>query len=321
MKISQSLALALLISGSLSIGSCGDGKKSASESTILNDSTNNVKQSQTLSADDVNYASGVIATLSLKEQLGVADSDINAEEIAKSALAFMNGEISEAKTKELSDFSKNEASRLMELKKSGKQGKMDSKMNTVVGLFFGTNLKMSGITKEKFNKAEFTKGITDAIAGNAKYNLQTAQATIQQYVQQTIAASAGKNAEDGKKFLAENLKKNPNLKTTASGIQYEILKAGSGEKPKATDQVTTHYRGTLIDGSEFDSSFKRGTPADFPINGVIKGWTEILQLMPKGSKWKVYIPSNLAYGEQGPPNIGPNQTLIFEIELLKINGK
>ena len=237
-------------------------------------------------------------------------------------LTYLNGEISEEKIKELSDFSKNEANRLMELKKLGKPGKMDPKMNTVAGVIFGTNLKMSGITKEKFNKAEFLKGINEAIAGNSKFDLNSAQITIQQYVQQSTASAAGKNAEDGKKFLEENLKKNPKLKTTASGIQYEVLKAGSGEKPKATDKVLTHYHGTHIDGTVFDSSVDRGEPIEFPLNGVIKGWTEILQLMPKGSKWKVYIPSDLAYGAQGSQGgIGQNETLIFEIELLKVNGK
>jgi FKBP-type peptidyl-prolyl cis-trans isomerase FklB len=307
--------------GLISTSSCTE-KKSTNESTILNDSTKtgNTK-TQSVDIVDVNYAMGLLTALSLRDQLGAAESDINAEEISKTTLAFLNGELSEAKTKELTEFSEKESKRLMELKQSGKTGKMDPKMNLVAGLIFGTSMKKNGITKDKYNKDEFKKGITETITGKAKFDLNSAQNILQQYFQQAIEATAAKNAADGKKFLEENLKKNPNLKTTASGIQYEILKAGSGEKPKATDQVTTHYRGTLIDGSEFDSSFKRGTPADFPVNGVIKGWIEILQLMPKGSKWKVYIPSNLAYGEQGPPNIGPNQTLIFELELLKINGK
>jgi FKBP-type peptidyl-prolyl cis-trans isomerase FklB len=307
--------------GLISTSSCTE-KKSANESTILNDSTKtgNTK-TQSVDIADVNYAMGLLTALSLRDQLGAAESDINAEEISKTTLAFLNGELSEAKTKELTEFSEKESKRLMELKQSGKPGKMDPKMNLVAGLIFGTNMKKNGINKDKYIKEEFKKGIIETISGKAKFDLNSAQNILQQYFQQAIEATAAKNAADGKKFLEENLKKNPNLKTTASGIQYEILKAGSGEKPKATDQVTTHYRGTFIDGSEFDSSFKRGTPADFPVSGVIKGWIEILQLMPKGSKWKVYIPSNLAYGEQGPPNIGPNQTLIFELELLKINGK
>jgi FKBP-type peptidyl-prolyl cis-trans isomerase FklB len=322
MKYSNIFLFLLIAISLFSIGSCAD-KKSANESTILNDSTKtgNTK-TQSVDISDVNYAMGVLTALSLRDQLGAAESDINAEEISKTTLAFLKGELSEAKTKELSEFSEKEAKRLMELKKSGKPGKMDPKMNLVAGLVFGTNMKRNGINKDKYNKDEFTKGITETIAGKAKFDLNSAQNILQQYFQQAIEASAAKNAADGKKFLEENLKKNPNLKTTASGIQYEILKAGSGEKPKATDKVTTHYRGTLIDGTEFDSSFKRGAPTDFPVNGVIKGWIEILQLMPKGSKWKVYIPSDLAYGPQGSQSgIGPNETLIFELELLKINGK
>ena len=128
-----------------------------------------------------------------------------------------------------------------------------------------------------------------------------------------------RQADRNKTFLAEN-KKKPEVVTLPSGLQYQILTKGTGATPKATDKVSTHYRGTLIDGTEFDSSYSRGQPATFPVNGVIKGWTEALQLMTIGSKWKLFIPSELAYGERGsPPKIGPNATLIFEIELLGIN--
>lgn len=128
-----------------------------------------------------------------------------------------------------------------------------------------------------------------------------------------------KNAEAGEKFLAEN-KKKEGVKTLPSGLQYKIIKTGKGAKPKATEQVVAHYRGTLIDGTEFDSSIKRGEPATFPLNRVIPGWTEALQLMTVGSKWELYIPSHLAYGKQSPPGspIGPDSTLIFEVELLDI---
>ena len=119
--------------------------------------------------------------------------------------------------------------------------------------------------------------------------------------------------------MIDNKKKNKKLKTTASGIQYLVIKKGKGPKPGPEDKVLTHYHGTHIDGSVFDSSVDRGEPIEFPLNAVIAGWTEILQLMPKGSKWKVFIPSELAYGEQGSQGgIGPNETLIFEIELLSI---
>lgn len=126
------------------------------------------------------------------------------------------------------------------------------------------------------------------------------------------------NSAKGKAFLEEN-KKNPKVKTTASGLQYEVITEGNGPKPVATDKVTVHYVGTTIDGKEFDSSIRRGEPASFNLNGVIKGWTEGVQLMSVGSKYKFYIPSELAYGERGAgENIGPNEVLIFEVELIKI---
>lgn len=134
------------------------------------------------------------------------------------------------------------------------------------------------------------------------------------------AASPEENKAAGEKFLAENTKK-PNVKTTASGLQYEVLTPGKGKtNPAATDNVTVHYKGTSLDGKEFDSSYSRGKPTSFPLNGVIPGWTEGVQLMTEGAKYKFYIPSTLAYGENGAGGaIGPNETLIFEVELIKIN--
>lgn len=133
-------------------------------------------------------------------------------------------------------------------------------------------------------------------------------------------AFADTPTQKGDDFLKENAKKDSSVKTTASGLQYKVLKEGEGKSPKATDMVTVHYRGTLIDGTEFDSSFKRGEPALFPLNRVIKGWTEGVQLMKEGGKYRFFIPPQLAYGERGTPGgpIGPNETLIFEIELLKV---
>ncbi|MCQ4163704.1 FKBP-type peptidyl-prolyl cis-trans isomerase [Tahibacter harae] len=130
-------------------------------------------------------------------------------------------------------------------------------------------------------------------------------------------AKAETNKKAGDEFLAKN-KGKKGVTTTASGLQYEVVKAGTGPKPKDTDTVQVHYTGTLLDGTKFDSSVDRGEPATFPLKGVIPGWTEGLQLMPVGSKYKFYIPSNLAYGESGPPPIGPNAMLTFEVELLKI---
>jgi FKBP-type peptidyl-prolyl cis-trans isomerase FkpA len=134
------------------------------------------------------------------------------------------------------------------------------------------------------------------------------------------AGTPSENKAAGEKFLVENAKK-PAIKSTPSGLQYEVLTPGTGKiNPKATDTVTVHYKGTSIDGKEFDSSYSRGEPTSFPLNGVIPGWTEGVQLMTEGAKYKFYIPSALAYGENGAGGaIGPNETLIFEVELLKIN--
>jgi len=130
-----------------------------------------------------------------------------------------------------------------------------------------------------------------------------------------------KNKKDGDAFLAEN-KGKEGVVALPSGLQYKILKAGDGEKPKSTDTVVCNYRGTLLNGKEFDSSYKRGQPATFPVSGVIKGWTEALQLMPVGSKWQLFIPPDLAYGDRGAGNdIAPGATLIFEVELLSIQPK
>ena len=142
---------------------------------------------------------------------------------------------------------------------------------------------------------------------------------IQDYMMEMQAKQSEKTVKEGQEFLAKNGQRE-GVVTTESGLQYEILKEGNGPKPTADSKVTTHYHGTLIDGTVFDSSVDRGQPATFPVNGVIAGWTEALQLMPVGSKWKLFVPSNLAYGERGAGGqIGPNTTLIFEVELLSID--
>ena len=169
------------------------------------------------------------------------------------------------------------------------------------------------------------KGLKDGVAGDkvllTEEEFKKVMMTMQSEVQEKQAKLQGeqgkKNKEEGKKFLAKNAKRK-GVKTTKSGLQYEVIKAGTGKSPKATDQVETHYRGTLINGKEFDSSYKRGQPATFPLNRVIPGWTEALQLMKEGAKWKIFVPSELAYGARGPSGIGPDSTLIFEIELLSV---
>jgi FKBP-type peptidyl-prolyl cis-trans isomerase FklB len=171
-------------------------------------------------------------------------------------------------------------------------------------------------------------GLKDALAGkeaslSKEEREKTLQAFQKEMMEKQMAASkeaATKNAAEGEKFLTENKKKD-GVKTTASGLQYKVLKEGSGASQKETDTVVTNYKGTLLDGTEFDSSYKRNEPASFPVNRVIKGWTEALQLMKPGAKYQLFIPSALAYGERGAGQlIGPNATLIFEVELLSIKA-
>lgn len=197
------------------------------------------------------------------------------------------------------------------------------KLSYSIGMDIGENLKQESVDVDPDLLA---KGLKDSYGGRKTIlTEEEARETIRGF-QQTLAAKgaetmkkvAEKNKKDGEKFLAENAKK-PGVKTLPSGLQYKELAAGTGKSPKATDTVTVNYRGTLIDGKEFDSSYKRGTPATFPVSGVIAGWTEALQLMKEGAKWQLFIPSNLAYGERGAGrDIGPNAALIFDVELISI---
>src|SRR5436853_2178821 len=172
--------------------------------------------------------------------------------------------------------------------------------------------------KVDINPDMIVTGIKDAIAGKPQLTQDQVKDVMAQFekdMEQKQKQAGEKNKADGAKFLEEN-KKKPGVKTTASGLQYKAEKEGTGAQPKATDMVTVNYRGTLIDGTEFDSSYKRGQPATFPLNGVIKGWTEGLQLMKQGSKYQFFVPSNLAYGERSVgPDIAANATLIFDVEL------
>ena len=190
------------------------------------------------------------------------------------------------------------------------------KVSYSIGMNIGFNLSRQ---KVEVNPDVLTAGIKDAIAGKPQLTpdqVKDVMAQFEKDMEQKQKQAGEKNKADGTKFLEEN-KKKEGVKTTASGLQYKVVKEGTGPQPKATDTVTVNYRGTLIDGTEFDSSYKRGQPASFPVNGVIKGWTEALQLMKVGSKYQVFIPSNLAYGERSvSPEIGPNAALIFDVELL-----
>src|SRR5438094_9814981 len=190
------------------------------------------------------------------------------------------------------------------------------KVSYSIGMNIGANLSRQ---KVDINSDVLAAGIKDAIAGQTQLTQDQVKDVMQQFekdMEQKQKTAGEKNKTDGVKFLEEN-KKKEGVKTTASGLEYKVLKEGTGPQPKATDMVTVNYRGTLIDGTEFDSSYKRGQPATFPLNGVIKGWTEAVQLMKVGSKYQLFVPSNLAYGERAvSPDLSANSTLIFEVELL-----
>ncbi len=190
------------------------------------------------------------------------------------------------------------------------------KVSYSVGLQIGFNLSRQ---KVDINPDILAAGIKDALAGKPQLNpdqIKEVMTAFEKDMEQKQKEAGDKNKTEGAKFLEEN-KKKEGVKTTGSGLQYKVLKEGNGAQPKATDTVTVNYRGTLINGTEFDSSYKRGQPATFPVNGVIKGWTEALQLMKVGSKYQLFIPSSLAYGERAvSPDLSANSTLIFEVELL-----
>jgi FKBP-type peptidyl-prolyl cis-trans isomerase FklB len=197
------------------------------------------------------------------------------------------------------------------------------KISYIIGTDIGKNLKKQSID---VNPELLFKGIKDAFAGD-KFLLtdQEIQEVMGAFQQEMIAKQSEKmsklaavNKKEGEAFLDANKKKDSVI-TLPSGLQYKVVVEGTGKTPTVNDTVTTHYRGTLIDGTEFDNSYKRGEPATFPVNGVVAGWTEALQHMKAGSKWKLYIPSNLAYGDRGAGQlIGPGATLIFDIELISV---
>ncbi len=194
------------------------------------------------------------------------------------------------------------------------------KISYAVGRQIGDSIKNSGLDIDvdifAASVAETMAGKSDRLTEAEKMQVSAA---MQKQQQEHAAKTTSTNKSKGQEFLTKNAKKD-GVKVLPSGLQYKVLTAGSGKSPGSSDSVTVHYRGTLIDGTEFDSSIKRGQPATFPVNGVIKGWTEALQLMKEGAKWQLFIPSDLAYGERGAgANIGPHATLIFDVELIKIN--
>lgn len=205
-----------------------------------------------------------------------------------------------------------------------KANNMETKdtVSYLVGFSMGSNMKS---IPYQFNVEDFLKGVQTALEGkDSGFEPAQIQAILTEWQQGLQRKANEKNLENkvkGKQFLADNLKNDPAVKQTASGLQYKMLVEGKGKSPKATDVVKVHYTGTLIDGTVFDSSVKRGEPISFPLNGVIAGWTEGLQLMKEGGKCMLYIPSELAYGDGDNGPIPGGSTLIFEVELLEVNPK
>ena len=198
------------------------------------------------------------------------------------------------------------------------------KVSYSIGISVGNNLKKDSVA---FTPEAFLRGVMDAGADSAhrlmtdkeiEETMTTFRQELQEKKMENAKAAGMKNKSEGEAFLTENAKK-PGVVSLPSGLQYRIITEGKGKKPTASSTVTTQYRGKLLDGTEFDSSYKRGQPATFPVSGVIKGWTEALQMMKEGSRWELYIPASLAYGEHGAGGvIPPNATLIFEIELVSV---
>jgi FKBP-type peptidyl-prolyl cis-trans isomerase len=208
------------------------------------------------------------------------------------------------------------------VEKSGMFKTEMDKVSYIIGTQIGGNMKKAEVD---INLELLMQGIKDTLEGKEpaldQAEMQKVYSAWQQEMREKQIAKQKKEAADnlaaGTAFLEAN-KAKEGVKVLPSGLQYKVITEGTGNIPTADDKVKTHYRGTLIDGTEFDSSYKRGTPAEFPVKGVIKGWVEALQLMKEGAKWELYIPANLAYGERGRPGIPANSTLIFEIELLEI---
>jgi FKBP-type peptidyl-prolyl cis-trans isomerase len=196
-------------------------------------------------------------------------------------------------------------------------GDLKSKGSYGIGVSMGTQLRGAGLTPETVSTERLFQGLRDALSGKAKMSAAEQQ-NIMAYVQSVQKTIGDTNHAAARKFLAENGKKK-DIVTTASGLQYHVITPGGGDSPKPTDQVTVNYRGTLLDGTEFDSSYKRGEPATFPVNGVIPGWQEALVLMKPGAKWQLFVPPELAYDMRSPPAIPPGSMLIFDVEMIKVN--
>jgi len=196
------------------------------------------------------------------------------------------------------------------------------KFSYALGMSLGNNLRRSGIPLDEIDPNAIMEGVKEGYdLSKARLTESEARDVIMSTQREARTRLAEKNKKEGEKFLEEN-KKKEGVVTLPSGLQYKVIAEGSGDSPKPDDMVTVNYRGTLVDGTEFDSSYKRGQPAKFGVNGVIKGWSEALQLMKPGAKWQLFIPPELAYGERGSGlAIGPNSTLIFDVELLSVEQR
>jgi FKBP-type peptidyl-prolyl cis-trans isomerase FklB len=205
----------------------------------------------------------------------------------------------------------------------GSTGLKDAK-SYALGWKVGKDMSGAGLDGTDFDINEFADGFVDALSKKAKLNneqLEAAFGVLKERIQKKMIDAARKNLEKANDFLKTN-KDQEGVQTTKSGLQYLVLKSGKGKTPTLTSVVKVHYEGKLLDGTIFDSSVERNEPAQFPVNQVIAGWTEALQRMKVGDKWKLFVPPGLAYGEQGsPPDIGPNELLVFEVELLDVNAK
>lgn len=197
---------------------------------------------------------------------------------------------------------------------------LKDKASYAIGLNVGFNMKRQNVD---LNQDAFNAGMKDALSGRkpllTEQEVRETMIAFEKDMQDKRSQLAQKNSGESQKFMLDNKSKD-GVKTTASGLQYKVVKEGNGAQPKSSDTVTVNYRGTLTDGTEFDSSYRRGQPASFPVSGVIKGWTEALQLMKVGSKYQLFIPPDLAYGQTGQGSIPPNAVLIFEVELLDVKS-
>jgi FKBP-type peptidyl-prolyl cis-trans isomerase FklB len=208
---------------------------------------------------------------------------------------------------------------------NGQKGKSDVVLKTQsdsvaygIGVSIGANMKKDGL--DSLNVDILAKALKAAMHGDSTMiSAQQSQSIIQAYLGEKQKKKGEAALNEGKKFLEEN-KKKPGVTELPDGLQYSVMKEGTGPMPKETDSVTVHYHGTLIDGTVFDSSVDRGQPITYPLNGFVKGWQEALQMMKVGSKWKLFVPPTLGYGERGSGKVPPNATMIFEMELISING-